>query len=242
MSYPLASSDGCLAKTPKSVIVGLVQSTWPVAEASNDPLPTTALVIDAMCLIHSFPSSRLPKTFKEFFSSFLSQISAMRRRFNASRVDVVFDTYPAVSIKDLEHARRLGQSSQMASSLCRIIGPEQLLPKQWKEFLHHGQNKEELAKYLHLELLASQVSFDLFITLGDCCNAVYHDGKTAKIQDLHCDHVEADTRLFLHSKHAAAKHSTIIVSTTDSDVFIIGLCHVDKIPATVYLELGKCNI
>ena len=53
VSYPLASSDGFLAKMPESVIVDLVQSNWPVEEKAIGAMPNCDVVIDAMCLIHS---------------------------------------------------------------------------------------------------------------------------------------------------------------------------------------------
>ena len=126
VSYPLASSDGFLAKTPESVIVDLVQSNWPVEEKAIGAMPNCAVVIDAMCLIHSFLRSRLPKTFMEFAAWILTQVTNLGFRFNAFRVDLVFDTYPVISINTLEHARRLGHDIQQVSSpLRRIICSEQ---------------------------------------------------------------------------------------------------------------------
>ena len=93
VSYPLASCDGFLAKTPESVIVDLVQSNWPVEEKAIGAMPNCDVVIDAMCLIHSFLRSRLPKTFLEFAACILTQVTKMGLRFNAFRVDIVFNTY-----------------------------------------------------------------------------------------------------------------------------------------------------
>ena len=88
MSYFRASSDGFLAKTPESVIVYLVQSNWPVEEKSIGAMPNCDVVIDAMCLIHSFLPSRLPKTFMEFAACILIQVTKMGLRFNTFRVDI----------------------------------------------------------------------------------------------------------------------------------------------------------
>ena len=150
MSYPLASSDGFLAKMPKFAVVDLVQGNWPVEETVG-ALPSSAVVIDAMCSIHSFLPSRLPKIFK-FAACISNLITKMGIHFNASRVDLVFDTYPVISIKALEHARR-HNLPQATSSLRRIISSEQQLPKQWREFLRHGPNKEELSIYLYQEIM-----------------------------------------------------------------------------------------
>ena len=125
VSYPLESSDGFLAKIPESVIVDLVQSNWPIEEKTIGAMPNCDVVIDAMCLIHSFHRSRLSKTFMEFAACIITQVTKMGLRFNAFRVDIVFDIYPVISINALEHARRLGHNIQKDSSpLRRIISSE----------------------------------------------------------------------------------------------------------------------
>ena len=126
VSYPLASSDGFPAKMPESVIVDMVQSNWPVEEKAIGAMPNCDVVIDAMCLIHSFLRSGLSKTFMELAACILTQVTKMGLRFNAFRVDIVFDIYPVISINALEHARRLGHNIQKVSSpLRRIISSEQ---------------------------------------------------------------------------------------------------------------------
>ena len=68
---------------------------------------------------------------------------------------------------------------------------------------------------------------------------LYCSGKTVQVSELHCDHTEADTRLFLNSMHAAEKCSNIFLPSADSDVFVIGLFLAQKLPATIYLEHGN---
>ena len=68
---------------------------------------------------------------------------------------------------------------------------------------------------------------------------LYCSGKTVQVPELHCDHTEADTRLFLNSMRAAEKYSNIFLFSADSDVFVIGLFLAQKPPATIYLEYGK---
>ena len=165
----------------------------------------------------------------------------MGLRFNAFRVDIVFDIYPVISINALEHSRRLGHNIQKGSSpLRRIISSEQPLLKQWKEFLRHDPNKEELSVYLYREVLKG-VNFFLIYSLRMALLVMllYCSRKTVQVPELHCDHTEADTRLFLNSMHAAEKYSNIFLSGADSDVFVIGLFLAQKLPATIYLEYGK---
>ena len=167
----------------------------------------------------------------------------MGLRFNAFRVDIVFDTYPVISINAFEYAHRLGHNIQKVSSpLRRIISSKQQLPKQWKEFLRHNPNKKELSVYLYRELLTG-VNFFLIYSLRMELLVMlrYCSGRPVQVPELHCDHAEADTRLFLNSMHAAEKYLNIFLSSADSDVFVIGLFLAQKLPATIYLEYGKYN-
>ena len=242
VSYPLASADGSLAKTPKSVVVGLIKNTWPFDEVSSRDFPACTVVIDIMCLIHGYPISQLPKTFKELAASLLGKICALAACRNAIRVDVVFDTYPAVTVKAPELSRRAGHNLKQATRLSKIVNSEQNLPKQWKDFLRQGQNKEQLADLLQREWLLASLPFDFYVAWLNLCYCRRQNGQIVEIPELRCDHIEADTRLFLHAKHASQTHATVLLSSTDSDVFVIGLCHAEAIPATIFLEMGNYGL
>ena len=58
-----------------------------------------------------------------------------------------------------------------------------------------------------------------------------------------CDHEEADTRIFVHVKHAANEHSRIMIKTIDTDVVCIAISCVKRIPELedlwVEFESGK---
>ena len=50
-------------------------------------------------------------------------------------------------------------------------------------------------------------------------------GFTVEIEDLKCDHEEADTRLLLQAHNAALTFQRIIINSPDTDVFILCLYH-----------------
>ena len=237
VSYPLSSGDGSIAKTSKSAIVGLVKRTWPQVEATDIP-PRGAVIIDIMCMIHAFAPTHLPRTFKEFASSLLTKVSFMANHWKAKRVDLIFDTYPNISIKIFEHGRRGGNAGLHSSNIRRIVNGEQNMPKQWKEFLRYGPNKEQLASFFFHEWINDPVSFEFSVKHRDTCYNL-QIGHVSEVSLLECDHVEADTCLFLHCKHASETHSTVILSSCDSDVFVIGLCPAKNIPSILFLEMGK---
>ena len=43
--------------------------------------------------------------------------------------------------------------------------------------------------------------------------------------NLRSDHEEADTRLLLHAKHAAATHPRIVIQSPDTDVAVLSVAH-----------------
>ena len=56
-----------------------------------------------------------------------------------------------------------------------------------------------------------------------------------------CDHEEADTRIFVHVKHAASEHSRIMIKTIDTDVVCIAISCAKRIPELeeLWIEFGS---
>ena len=60
-----------------------------------------------------------------------------------------------------------------------------------------------------------------------------------EVEDLACDHEEADTRMLAHAKSASAGYSSITIKSPDTDVFIIALNASLSIRADLYFETGR---
>ena len=58
-------------------------------------------------------------------------------------IHFVTDRYPEVSIKNAERQHRAASGSQKI----HISKPDQPIPKQWKKYLAHGYNKENLVDF-----------------------------------------------------------------------------------------------
>ena len=61
------------------------------------------------------------------------------------------------------------------------------------------------------------------------------------VPELQCGHEEADTRLLLHSKHAAEAHDRIIVKTPDTDVLVLCIAKQKTIGKDVFMMTGTGN-
>ena len=100
------------------------------------------VLLDAMAVLQS--NVVLPETYGELADSILARVLATARKFNASRVDMVADRYPQLSIKNAEREKRASHGT----SNVRIYGRDQKVFKQWKKFLSSGRNKENLVAFL----------------------------------------------------------------------------------------------
>ena len=62
-----------------------------------------------------------------------------------------------------------------------------------------------------------------------------------EVAEVRCDHKEADTRLLLHSRHAAEVHAEIIIKSPDTDVFVLCTAMQKTIGKKLYLMTGNGN-
>ena len=72
-------------------------------------------------------------------------LTKYRSSANADRVDVVFDTYPSISLKGITREKR-------RSGVRRKVLPGTIVPTNWREFLRSSENKTELFRYLSMKI------------------------------------------------------------------------------------------
>jgi len=166
VSYPLASTDGSLAKTNKAALLRCLETKWP--DCLNDVIPANgALIVDGMALIHGLSVASLPGTLGQLATMLLTKVCRLCDFGKYSRIDVIFDRYPEFSIKSTEHIRR---GSNQSSIFQHIYRPEQRLPVRWKNYLLSGRNKEQLVEFLYSQWSTQGLAdscFDLYIDHGD---------------------------------------------------------------------------
>ena len=129
----------------------------------------------------------------------------------SSRIDVVWDTYRADSLKECTREKR-------GKGVRRKVHCQTKLPSNWMDFLRDATNKKELFAFLTTKV--AEFSFPpskvVHITSGESvvsCNS-------ARMPD--CNHEEADTRIVVHVQHALEHGEKMIkVRTADSDVIVI---------------------
>ena len=80
------------------------------------------------------------------------------------------------------------------------------------------------------------VAYDTF-----CVNLLSNDERQLR-PELSCNYVEADTRMLLHAEQISDTNIRIIViSTLDTDVFLIGIAASNQINANLFIRTGTKN-
>ncbi|XP_035674790.1 uncharacterized protein LOC118414705 [Branchiostoma floridae] len=231
LPWSLATADGSLRKTTKSTLAKEVQKNVPAAD--NIPHPS-ACIIDGMALVQRLKADQ--KTFSEVADSLLDMI--LHEGSHSSRIDVVFDVYRQESIKSAERERR---GSECGSEF-RNIQPEHKV-LQWRKFVLNPKNKTSLTRFVTEEWKKDKYrrklhSKVLYIACEEECHKI--SAKSAiPVRDLNSNQEEADTRIILHVAHAARSgYNTVIVSSEDTDVFLLCLAFKQSIPASIFVKCG----
>ncbi len=242
-SYPgaLATYTGGLAKTVKSKLLHLLESETNNVRVEHLPVGSV-LILDAMAILQTVRN--LPNTFGEFAESLLDRITSMGKKIRACRVDFVSDRYPAISTKNAERQKRASAGVQTIS----ILSDKQRVPRQWKKFLGVGSNKESLIKFIVEYWQRSSPEalkgIDVYATTVNKCFSFKASVEAVVVEEvplLESDHEEADTRMLLHAKHAAAHADTIVIKSPDTDVFVFAIACCLDIGVNIIFETGTGN-
>ena len=201
---------GHLVKTAKSKLLNLLESE--MSDAYVEQVDgESALIINAMAILQTMKIN--VTTFGELVHKLLTKIFKMAIFSNAKRIDFVGDQYPVRSIKDLERNKR----SEGGTFLVKIHGGQQRVLRQWKKVVSTGKNKEELMKFLFEAYKESSPQLlkgvKVFITHREDCHKLTELPNTmicSHIEELTCDHEEADTRMVCHAKNASLNYPNVI--------------------------------
>ena len=174
-------------------------------------------------------------TFAEIADALMAMVL---RGASSKQIDVVFDVYRERSIKNTERERR----GCRAGNEYRNLQPEHRV-RQWRKFLSNPQNKKQLIGFINQEWKKEKFrqrlnGITLLVPSEETCTEICEDGVRPR-EDLRSTQEEADTRLLLHALHAARNgYRSVVISSEDTDVFILCLAFKSFIPATIYVKCG----
>ena len=139
------------------------------------------------------------------------------------------------------------------SILWMVTHASEKCPSQWEKFLAVVDPKLSLVKFLLQEWSENEGKYSarlqhcqLFVTCAErCFELSSSDSRCIQkrvVQDLNCNHKEADTRLLLHTAHQAnSGYSKVVIRSPDTDVSVLGIHFASQISAQVFLRTGVKN-
>ena len=136
-----------------------------------------------------------------------------------ARLDIVWDTYIAGSLKECTREKR-------GKGVRRKVSGQTKIPGNWMDFLRDTKNKKELFAFLTSKVAGIIWPPDksVYITSGQ-----YVESMNSSRPMLACNHEEADTRIVVHVMHALVVEQgmkSVLVRTVDTDVIfiLVGVC------------------
>ena len=227
LPWSLANAYGLPRKTIKAKLMQLLEK----GTAAVERYPENACSIyDGMALLQRF-QPLAGATVVVLADKIFDAVTSSPSR----RIDVVFDVYFDVSIKNAERAKR--------SSCPEGVRYKNILPaypiKSWKKFMSIQTNKTEVVHFLMSQWKRSEYTSRLgnkvlYVTESSKCWKLT-TGTTDNVPELESSHEEADTRMILHAKHT---NCPVVIHADDTDVIVLMLTHSDLL-GTVYMRTGR---
>jgi hypothetical protein len=196
----------------------------------------TVHLFDMAAVVH-IVQPRRANTFEEYAAMnilpyLLSQVSS-----STTRIDAIWDVYKTNSLKGQTRDNRWSSTSQRTR-----VGPTIPIPKgsNWNRFLENSTNKSELFTFLGQQIvkLSSDSDIQIISTHGSIVLSNFDIDSSVKLAP--CNQEEADTRLFLHLKHAADQgHREACIRTVDSDVVVLAIHHFNHLQlSSLWISFG----
>jgi hypothetical protein len=203
---PSLSNGGKLRTGKKSDLLEILEQ----GTQKDPPDDIDVKLLDGAAVVHLLPTAGIV-TFDEYADQvFLPHI--MKQLENCKRVDVVWDAYVPISIKESTREKR-------GKGIRRKVAGKNKLPGNWADFLRDSKNKQELFAFLSSKTASVDCpeGKEVIITCGVTVTLRGTDRSMPA-----CDHEEADTRLLVHVQDAILNGCTnCMVRTVDTDVVVI---------------------
>lgn len=194
------SDGGRLHTVQKAQLAAILESLVKIYDTKPE---VETIIIDGSAL-NSLPP-RSSKTFDDYASfEFLPKVQAYSAKYK--RTDIVFDVYQQSSLKAETRSKRGHGARRKVTSNGKI-------PTNWRNFLRNDNNKTELFHFLADKVAQTLTPNVLIVTKEE--QAV--SNQSINLDEVSsCPHEEADTRIFVHAKHAVQNGSkNIMIKASD---------------------------
>ena len=218
-SYPPSLSDnGSLRIGTKSDLLHCLDE---FSATRQDAPAATCVILDGAAIIQM-----LKPTAVNNFGDYANQIFIPYLKYklrDATRLDLVWDIYREDSLKSMARLKR-------GEGVRRRVSATAAIPRNWQGFLRVDENKTELFALLTQIVLAwfDKENKQLVVTDGEGIHSKPAQQDVALLAP--CNHEEADSRMLLHTSHAAKHgHHKILIRTVDTDVVVLAVSMVHSL-------------
>lgn len=181
------------------------------------------------------------------FGGISKKMLQMVTKFDASRIDVIFDQYLTPSIKDYEHSQRF-ESAQLRYT---ITGPDQTRPSDFTKELKNSNFKQALVDFFILHWASDEIipfigNKIIHINSKQCHSFVVDASNnivTRIVEELSCpEHEEADTKIVYHAC-SISNQVNIVIRSVDTDIAAIMLGHMYHLQnnSHIWMLIGTGN-
>ena len=126
----------------------------------------------------------------------------------------MFDVYRPSSLKAEARSKRGHGARRRVTSRCKV-------PSNWRNFLRDNDNKTDLFNFL-ADKIEQMSSPNMVIVTKEDNVLSNHTNSLEGVSP--CSHEEADTRIFVHARHAAQEGSkSVLVKASDTDILVIAI-------------------
>lgn len=229
-SFPAALSDsGNLYSCQKSQLASILEDQVSLPDTEPN---VEAIIVDGSAFVNSV-QPRLSKTFEEYATlEIIPKIETFSSKYQ--RTDIVFDIYRTGSLKAETRSRR-GFGAR------RRVTDKGKIPQNWQSFLRDNTNKTELFSFLADKIVELCSTNIVIVTRleGVVCNRPISTEGLAP-----CNHEEADTRIFVHARHAVAEgFRSIMIKANDTDILVISVSVLSSFQdlglQTLWIDFGQ---
>ena len=128
----------------------------------------------------------------------------------------------------LENSLKQGTREARGTGTRRRVCDNAAIPLNWKSFVRLNDNKKELFQYLAAGVQSLGISDVEVISTADV--DVITSSTIDKAGLAPCNPEEADTRIFVHARHASLNGmKKILIRTVDTDVVILAIAFAKKL-------------
>ena len=140
----------------------------------------------------------------------------------------MFDVYRPSSLKAEARSKRGHVTRRRVTSRCKV-------PSNWRNLLRDNDNKTDLFNFL-TDKIEQMPSPNMVIVTKEENVLSNHTISLEGVSP--CSHEEADTRIFVHARHAAPDGSkSMLVKASDTDILVIAISTMPTLQAIVLQQL-----